>query len=117
MHSEMPLFQVMVKLIFFSLAKWLENWRSSTGSTFYLFKQTSSALICTLPSQSRLINDLLEEGYSYVRVGRMQSDPVEWRFSQYRQMNGSHFLVSLNEVTNSEKILLCRSLVKKDIEF
>ena len=27
------------------------------------------------------------------------------------------FLVSLNKVTNSEKILLCRSLVKEDIDF
>ena len=32
-------------------------------------------------------------------------------------MNGGHFLVSLNEVTNSEKILLCRSLLKEDIDF
>ena len=102
---------------FLSFAKWLENWRSSAGSTFYLSKQTSSVLICTLRSQSRLINDLLEEGYSYVCVGRMQSDPVERRFLQYRQINGGQFLVSLNEVTNSEKILLCRSLVKEDIEF
>ena len=47
----------------------------------------------------------------------MQSYPTERRFSQYRQMNGSHFLVSLNKVTNSEKILLCRSLVKEDIDF
>ena len=95
MHSEMPLFQVMVKLIFFlSFAKWLENWRFSAGSTFCLSKQTSSAWIRTLRSQSQLINNLLEEGYSYVRVGRMQSDPIERRFLQYRQMNGGHFLVS-----------------------
>ena len=47
----------------------------------------------------------------------MQSDSIERRFSQYRQMNGGHFLVSLNEVTNSEKILLCRSLLKEDIDF
>ena len=112
MQSEMPLFQVMVKLIFFSLAKWLENWRYSAGSTFCLSKHMSSALISTLRSQSQLINHLLEEGYLYVRVGRMQSDPTERKFSQYRQMNGGHFLVSLNEFTNSEKILFCRSLVK-----
>ena len=76
---------------FFSFAKWLENWRFSAGSIFCLSKQTSSALIYTLRSQSQLINDLLEEGYSYVRVGRMQSDPLERRFSQYREMNGGSF--------------------------
>ena len=32
-------------------------------------------------------------------------------------MNGGHFLVSLNKVTNFEKILLCRYLVKEDIDF
>ena len=32
-------------------------------------------------------------------------------------MNGGHFLVRLNEVTNSEKILLCHSLVKEDMDF
>ena len=117
MHLEMPLFQVMAKIDFFSFAKWLENWRFSAGSTFCLSKQTSSTLIYTLHSQSQLINDLLEEGYSYVRVGRMQSDPLERRFSQYRQMNGGDFLVSLNKVTYSKKILLCHSLVKEDIDF
>ena len=74
----------MVKLIVFSHAKWIENWRFSAGSTFCLSKQTSSALICTLRSQSQLINDLLEEGYSYICVGRMQSDPIERRFLQYQ---------------------------------
>ena len=48
---------------FLSFAKWLENWCFSAGSTFCLSKQTSSALIYTLRSQSQLINDLLEEGY------------------------------------------------------
>ena len=54
---------------FLSFAKWLENWRFSAGSTFCLSKQTSLALIYTLHSQSQLINDLLEEGYSYVHAG------------------------------------------------
>ena len=47
----------------------------------------------------------------------MQSDPIERRFSQYRQINGGNFLVSFNEVSNSEKILLCRSLIKEKIDF
>ena len=43
--------------------------------------------------------------------------PIERRFSQYRQMSGGRFLVSLREVTNSERIIRCRSLVKADINF
>ena len=76
---------------FLFFAKWLENWSFSAGSIFCLSKQTSSALIYTLRFQSQLINDLLEEGYSYVRVGRMQSDPIERRFLQYQKMNGVIF--------------------------
>ena len=32
-------------------------------------------------------------------------------------MSGGRFLVSLREVTNSERIICCRSLVKADINF
>ncbi len=35
-----------------------------------------------------LVEELLEEGYEYVMMGRFQSDPLERRFSQYRQMSG-----------------------------
>ena len=41
----------------------------------------------------------------------------ERRFSQYRQLNGGQFLVSLREVSSSEKLLLCRSLLKENINF
>ena len=37
-------------------------------------------------------------------TGRFQTDPLERRFSQYRQMNGGRFLVSLKEVMRSESI-------------
>ena len=63
------------------------------------------------------IKELLSEGYDFVMTSRLQSDPIERRFSQYRQMNGGRFLVSLREVTNSERIIRYRSLVKADINF
>ena len=50
-------------------------------------------------------------------TGRFQSDPIERRFSQYRQMSGGRFLVRLREVMHSERILACRSLIKEDINF
>ena len=48
-----------------------------------------------------LIDELLEEDYDFVLVGRMQTDPLERRFSQYRQMSGGRFLVGFGEVRNS----------------
>ena len=75
--------------------------------------QTSSALIRTLRCQAMLVDELLEEEYLFVLMGRLQSDPIERRFSQYRQMSGGRFLVSLRDVYNSERILSCRSLIKE----
>ena len=97
-----------------AMASWIEDWSSST-STLCLSKQTADALLRTLRSQSLLITALLEEGYEFVLTARFQTDPLERRFSRYRQMNGGHFLVSLREVLSSEKTLLWNSLLKEDI--
>ena len=64
-----------------------------------------------------LIDELLNDGYDYILTARLQSDPIERRFSQYRQMSGGRFLVSLREVRNTERILSCCSLIKKNINF
>ena len=47
-------------------------------------------------------------------TARLQSDPVEQRFSQYRQMSGVRFLNSLGDVLNSKRILQCCSLIKEN---
>ena len=104
------------KLCFFEkFADWLEEW--SRCPNFSLSKQTSKALILTLRSQAMLIGELLSEDYDYVLTRRLQSDPIENRFSKYRSMSGGRFLVSLREVKSSEKILIRRSLLKSGIDF
>ena len=100
---------------FRAMADWIEEWQKCPN--FTLTANTSSALIQSLRAQAMLIEDLLREGYEYVLVARFQSDPLERRFSQYRQMNGGRFLVSLREVLHSERILACRSLILEDIDF
>ena len=51
-------------------------------------------MVRTLNAQASLIEDLLCEGYDFVVPHRLQSDPLEKRFSRYRQMSGGRFLVS-----------------------
>ena len=68
--------------------------------------------MCTLRSQVMLMEDLFVEGSEFILTSRLQSDPIERRFSQYRSMSGWRFLVSLREVCTSEKILRCPSLLK-----
>ena len=63
------------------MADWIEEWQKCPN--FTLTAQTSSALITTLRGQAMLIDELLGEGYSFVLVARLQSDPMERRFCRY----------------------------------
>ena len=86
------------------------------GYIFCFTKQTVTALIWTLRFQALLFSELLDiDKYEYVFPRRLQSDAIENRFSQYRRMSGGRFLVSLMEVNSSERILVCRSLLKAGI--
>ena len=85
-------------------------------TNFCFTKQTVNALIWTLWSQALLFTELLDiDKYEYVFPRRLQSDPIENRFSQCRQMSRGRFLVSLMEVNISERILVCRSILKAGI--
>ena len=81
-------------------AEWLVEWqeeRLRNSEKFTLSAQTSAALIRTIKCQAALIEDLLEEGYDYVLTSRFQSDPLERRYGQYRQMSGGRFLISVKD--------------------
>ena len=84
---------------------------------FTLSKQTANAMIKTFKSSANLCNNLLNEGDTYILISRFQSDPLERRFSKYRQMSGGCFLVGLHEVESSEKIFQIKSLMKEDINY
>ena len=96
-------------------ARYLKDW--SSNSFICLSKQPSDAMVRTLNAQASLIEDLLCEGYDFVVPRRLQSDPLEKRFSRYRQMGGGRFLVSLREVLTSERILAVNSLLKEKVNF
>ena len=100
----------------FSLANWLESWKLSS-LLLRLSKQTCDALICMLRAQGKLCTDLFEEGYSFIVTAKFQSDPLERRILQYRQMSGRNFLVSLRKVLSSENTLLCCSLLMQKVNF
>ena len=97
-------------------ADWIAEWRDSrikNCEKFQLSKQTSDAMILTLKCHAALIEDLLSSPkYNYVLTARFQSDPIERRFSRYRQMSGGRFLVSWKDVNQSEAILKMKTLLK-----
>lgn len=101
------------------LASWLEEWQGikiPNSEKIALSKQTSCAFITTLKCTASLIEELLEEGYGFILLSRLFTDPLERHFSKYRQMSGGRFLVSLREVEESERILAMKSLLKESID-
>ena len=72
-------------------------------------------MINALRSQAMFIDELLNDGYDFVLTARLQSDAIEPRFSQYRQISGGRFSVSLREILNTE--IKNNSLIKKDRYF
>ena len=66
-----------------------------------LTNQTFDALILTCRSIADLFDDLFSDGYEFIMTGRIRTDPLERRFSQYRQISGGRFLISLKEVLKS----------------
>ena len=101
------------------LADWIETWcneRVPSFEQFTLSLSTAKALIRTLRCQASLIEDLLDDGYDFILTARFQSDPLERRFGQYRQMSGGRFLVGLKDTICSEKILKIKCLLKEDID-
>lgn len=91
------------------------NW--SCSSAFVLSAQTSSAFVFRLWSHAMLNNEFLENDYEFIQTSKFLSDPIERKFSQYRQMSGGRSVVCLREVINSERALSYRALIKADINF
>lgn len=101
-------------------ADWIEAWsnnRIPNAETFTLSAQTSHALMTTVRCHAALIEDLINDDYEFVLTSRFQSDPLERRYGQYRQMSGGRFLVSLKDIGISEKILKIKSLLRENIDF
>ena len=83
---------------------------------FTLTAQTSNALRRTLRCHAALIEYLFQDGYKFILTARFQSDPIERRFGQYRQMSGGRFLVGLKDVYCSEKIIKIQSLIREGFD-
>ena len=71
------------------------------------------SLVHTLKALFDLCDYLLQEkGYSYVLLGKFQTDNLEFRFSQYRQLAGCNYHVSLQQILAGEKKLKLLSVLK-----
>ena len=94
---------------------WLYKWRqySEANNTTFLTTETFEALSHTMNGMVYMIHDLLNNNIlDYILLGKFQTDNLESRFGQYRQLSGCNYLVSVAEVMQSERKLRIKGLLK-----
>ena len=80
----------------------------------YLTKDTYLSLSYTVTTLVHLIHYVLTDcDMSYVLLGKFQTDNLESRFGNYRQLSGSNYkcIISVKEVLQNEKKLKVKSLL------
>jgi hypothetical protein len=94
------------------LKRWLETWKSYPDSQGKLSSETSYALQHTVTAVIKLIEFSLEFlPVQYILLGKLQTDNLEAKFGEYRQLSGSNYLVSVKEILESEKKLRVHSVL------
>lgn len=92
---------------------WLEKWESNGGAG--LTRETHAAVYRTTLVTIEFIRYSLNElqaHVTYVCPGKaLQTDPLEKRFSCYRQYSGGNYNISVSQVLESEKKIRMKSLL------
>ena len=66
--------------------------------------ETFSALIRSINGFISLTKHLLQNGYSYVLLGRHTSDPIEKLFGIWRQSSGANYYLSVADIVYTNRI-------------
>lgn len=103
---------------FDKIVEWLQAWKNYTlpykgqrsgklsEETFCSFLHTTKTL------KELIIYNLNVLNKQYVLTGKYQTDPLEGRFGQYRQMHGGNYNISVEQVLKAEKKLRVKSLLE-----
>jgi hypothetical protein len=83
--------------------KWLEQWKQMSYGQGFLTLDTYHALSHTTRSLISLIKFLLQSlNVNYVLTGKFQTDNLERTFAKYRNLLGSNYNVSVQQVMEAE---------------
>lgn len=95
-----------------NFCNWLTYWKNlPTGNK--LSSRTHTALLHTSQALQHICHYLLNDlKFKYVLTGKFQTDNLEARFGQYRQMSGCCYNVTVQQILQSEKKLKLLSLLK-----
>ena len=93
--------------------EWLCAWDEIPGDYRKLRKETFTLLWITCYGLREVADYCLSElGLHYVLLEKFQTDSLEARFGQYRQLSGGKYNISLRQVYESEKKLRLLSTLK-----
>ena len=93
-----------------SFADWLHEW--GTCDNGCLTRQTSRALHHTTLTLVQLTKYALTTlSVKYILLGKLQTDNLERRFGEYRQLSGGNYNVSVQQILESEKKLRVSSFL------
>ena len=93
--------------------EWLSAWEEIPGDCGKLSKETFTALQNTCNGLLAVADYCLSKlGLNYVLLGKFQTDCLEARFGQYRQLSGGKYNISLRQIFESEKKLRLLSTLK-----
>ncbi|KAH6925084.1 hypothetical protein HPB50_000306 [Hyalomma asiaticum] len=82
---------------------WLDVWEFYRHDTGVLTQETLSALRLSAQSLLALVKYCVSElHFKYVLLGKVQTDPLESRFGQYRQMAGGQYHISVRQLCETE---------------
>src|SRR5664279_3728352 len=94
--------------------QWLCRWEGLNQKPRHgrLSNETLFALKHTVITFVDLIEHLLNSlSFVYVLTGKFQTDCLEARFGKYRQLSGTNYHISVQEIKESEKKLKIISLL------
>ena len=93
-------------------ADWLHRWEKEGQKGRCLSAETSLAAQQTCTALAALCDYLLENGFDYVLLGKINSDPLEKKFGWYWQLSGANYFMSCRQFFEAEKKIRLQCLVK-----
>ncbi|KAL1469908.1 hypothetical protein MTO96_040784, partial [Rhipicephalus appendiculatus] len=82
---------------------WLDVWEFYRHDTGVLTQETLSALRLSAQSLLALVKYCISElHFKYILLGKVQTDLLESRFGQYRQMAGGQYYISVRQLCETE---------------
>lgn len=91
--------------------QWLKKWKElNVGNK--LTKETHFALCHSTEAIIQMSNHCLNDcGHSFFLPGKVQTDSLEARFGQYRQLAGSNYNISVRQIFEVEKKIRIRGMM------